>query len=329
MSWEDVLRRDLTCVFRARTGASVLTFMFLLVIVPMLALRPPETPLLVAAGITLLTVLLSLVLAFLGRPRLVTLIAAAFTLLMLVGTILSEPTDTAPEDVNFLVLAIGSGLSFLIPLFALLVSYSALVGERSTGSVRFLLGLPNSRADAYIGKFLSRAGLLTGTLFIALGLLSVVVTAVIGIDGAMRLLVLGVLTVPYIVIFVGIGLLASALAKTDNHAVAMAVGVFALLRAAWPAIQWLLMDRPERFVERPTALYFWVGRSNPINAYVEATTYLFTPTEFGTDHPLVTSTDTVVATLAQSGVFALGVLVLWTVVTPLVGYLVFRRRDVL
>jgi ABC-2 type transport system permease protein len=330
MSWADVLRRDLTCVFRARTGASVLTFMFLLVILPMLGVLQPdsETLLPILGIIGAMAVLLTLVLSFFGRPRLVTVTAGLFTLLVLGATLLNPPADPNPELVDAFVLAIGSGLSLLVPLFALLGSYGALAGERSTGSIRFLLGLPNSRSDAYIGKFLSRAGLVAVALFVALGLLAVVVVATQGLEDALRLLALGLLTLPYIFIFVGIGLLASALGKTENHAVAMAIGFFAVLRGAWLAIQWPLMRRPEPFEEQPTALYFWVGRVNPVNAYAEATTLLFDEGEFFT-HPLLTTSEDVVAPLAQSTEFALGVLVLWAVVMPAAGYLVFRYRDVL
>lgn len=56
--------------------------------------------------------------------------------------------------------------SLLVPLVALVVAYLAIAGERETGSVKFLLGLPNTRWDVILGKFLSRG------FVIALGIVS-------------------------------------------------------------------------------------------------------------------------------------------------------------
>lgn len=60
--------------------------------------------------------------------------------------------------------AFGAGLTFvfgavgfLIPIIGLVVGYRSIVGERESGSIRFLLGLPNSRRDVVIGKVIGRA----------------------------------------------------------------------------------------------------------------------------------------------------------------------------
>jgi ABC-2 type transport system permease protein len=47
--------------------------------------------------------------------------------------------------------------SLLVPLIALVAGSSAIAGERETGSAKFLLGLPNTRWDVILGKFLSRS----------------------------------------------------------------------------------------------------------------------------------------------------------------------------
>lgn len=38
------------------------------------------------------------------------------------------------------------------------MTYGAILHERNSGSIRFLLGLPNSRRDIVVGKFLGRSG---------------------------------------------------------------------------------------------------------------------------------------------------------------------------
>lgn len=331
MSWQHVLQRDLTSVFRARTGATILSFTLLMVLLPTWFVYSPDLPQALPVALTLVAVGLMLVLAVLGRPGSVTLTAAGFTGILLVLTMLSaEPTVRSSRSISNLMLVTGSSLSFLVPLFGLLGSYGAIVGERTTGSMRFLLGLPNSRADAYAGKFLSRTGVVGLAVVLGLGLLGVILLAVQGPGAVVRVIGLGLLTLPYVVIFVGIGLAASAIADTETQAVGIVVGVFALLRAGWPAVQWLLVDRPPYGAPEETVAYFWVGRVNPINAYVKGTTMVLDADAGFARHPLLTTPrDGLVAPVAQSTEFALVVLALWTVVTPLVGYWLFEQRDVL
>lgn len=330
MTWRHVLERDLTSVFRARTAASILSFTLLLVLLPTMVVFPPDAPRAFLAVLIMVTVGLMLVLSVLGRPGAVTLTAAGFTGVLLLFAVLSGRPPAEPVGrVSTLLVAIGSGLSLLVPLFGLLGSYGAIVHERTTGSVRFLLGLPNSRADAYAGKFASRTGVVGLAVILGIGLLAAIVLAGRGPAAVARVVGLGLLTLPYVVIFVGIGLAASAYADTETHAVAMVVGAFAALRAGWPAVQWLLVDRPDDGVPRETVAYFWVGRINPMNAYVKATTLLLDRGPGSRGHPLLTSTEAVIAPVAQSGWFALLVLAVWTVAAPLVGYWLFEARDVL
>ena len=82
-------------------------------------------------------------------------IAAIMVLLELVDV---TGGPAAPFDNIMMTVAVL--LSFLLPFVAMLGSYSAIVYERESGSVRFLLGLPNSRWDAYAGKYVSRTVLL-------------------------------------------------------------------------------------------------------------------------------------------------------------------------
>lgn len=329
MSWYHVMRRDLTSVFRARTGASILTFTLLLMLLPTWFVYTPDSQGAFLVLLTLTSVGLMLVLGVLGKPRLVTVTAAILAgALMLVTVGYSESPMRSRDTVSMLIMMIGAGLSFLVPLLALLGSYGALVGERATGSVRFLLGLPNSRQDAYLGKFLSRSGVVLLAVLLGIGLVGLVLLTALGPTAFTRLIGLGILTIPYVVGFVGIGLTASAYADTETHAVAIVIGVFALLRAGWPAIQWLLVERPPGGRPRETVAYFWVGRINPINAYVKGTTFLIERTSRGA-HPLLTRSNEGIAPVAQSGAFALVVVVAWAVVTPVIGYWIFQARDLL
>jgi len=46
--------------------------------------------------------------------------------------------------------------TLLLPLGVLLLSYQSIVGERTSGSVKFVLGLPLTRTDVLLGKVFVR-----------------------------------------------------------------------------------------------------------------------------------------------------------------------------
>ncbi|MFC6938494.1 ABC transporter permease subunit [Salinirubellus sp. GCM10025818] len=326
MSRTDVFRRDLRSVYRSRTGTAVTAIVALTTVVAagLFALGSGVQAL---AGIGALLVVGSLVaLVFLGSPKQIAAVVLAFTVLAVVVTLaLREPSGSgARPGMGTAVLVAGGGLSLLLPLVGLIGSYAALVGERETGSVRFLLGLPNSRDDAYAGKFASRSTVVCVPLVVCL-LLTGLIVALTFRDGSFLAMVgLTAVSTPYALLFVGIGLTASAYADTSNRAVAVVIAVFAVLRGGWPAVQFLTLTGVESVYPRPE-WYFWIGRLNPINAYVKLTT-LFAEFEYG--HPLITTPDEV-ATVATTHWFAAAVLLGWTVLAPVAGLLYFRRRDLL
>ncbi|WP_157533114.1 ABC transporter permease subunit, partial [Haloferax profundi] len=48
------------------------------------------------------------------------------------------------------------GASLLLPIGALLLSYQSLIGERTRGSIKFLLGMPLTRTQILFGKATGR-----------------------------------------------------------------------------------------------------------------------------------------------------------------------------
>ena len=258
------------------------------------------------------------------------------------GLVVFTADPRYPPDMEGMVVVFGSIQSFLLPLVALMATYSAVVSERTTGSIRFLLGLPNSRADAYVGKFCSRALVVVAPTVVGLLVAGAILTPVVQNGSFVFFAQLAALSTVYALLFLGVGLTASVVADTDTRAVAYVVGAFALLRAGWPAAQWAGLQSLETPVPKP-GWYFWVGRANPMNAYVKLTTELY-PVD---SHPLITTPRTLpdnggrfgytvdfaresaAGTFPVSGEFAAVALVALALVAPVAGFLHFRRRDVL
>lgn len=326
MSRADVFRRDLTSAYRSRTGTAVTAILALVTVVAagLFALANDVAALAGVGG--LLTVASILALVFLGNPKQIAAVVVGFTVLAVAATLaLSEPRpDRFGPDMELAVVTVGSALSFLLPLVGLVGSYAALVGERETGSVRFLLGLPNSRDEAYLGKYLSRSAVVVVPLVVCLALTGGIVAFTFRNGSFGGMLGLAAISIPYALLFVGIGLTASAYADTSNRAVAVAIAAFVVLRAGWPALQFVLLQGVENPFPRPE-WYFWVGRLNPINAYVKLTT-LFAEVGY---HPLLTTPRGEVSTVATGYPFAAVVLLGWTVLAPLAGLVYFRNRDLL
>ncbi|WP_135854930.1 ABC transporter permease subunit [Halorussus salinus] len=326
MSRADVFRRDLTSVYRSRTGTAVSAIVALatVVAVGLFALASDVALLGGVGGLAAIASLLALV--FLGNPKQIAGVVVGFTVLAVVATLaLSEPQSVGGRpDMELAIVAVGSALSVLLPLVCLVGSYAALVGERETGSVRFLLGLPNSRDEAYVGKYLSRSAVVVVPLVVCLVLTGVIVALTFENGSLLGMVGLTMLSIPYALLFVGIGLTASAYADTSNRSVAVVIAAFTVLRAGWPALQFLLMSGVEDPYPKPE-WYFWVGRLNPINAYVKLTT-LFADVGY---HPVITTPADSISTVATSHWFAAVVLLGWTVLTPLAGLVYFRNRDLL
>lgn len=325
MSWRAVLVRDLRSVYRSRTGTAVAAIVALFTVLVVGLVGVGEDFALVAAVGALVTVGALLVMVFVGTARTVAVYVGGFTVLALALVGVGAGGDGTPPNPEFLVLLLGGALSVLIPLVGLLGSYAALVGERSTGSVRFLLGLPNSRDDAYLGKYLSRSVVVVAPLVAGLALSAVIAAATFEEGSVVAVGGVALLSVPYALLFVGVGLSASAYADTESRAVATVVAVFALLRIGWPGLQWLGLQTIPAAQRHPLPeWYFWVGRVNPINAYVKLTT------AFGgvESTPLIT-TERGLSTAASSHWFAALVLFGWGVLAPLAGLWYFRRRDLL
>jgi ABC-2 type transport system permease protein len=332
MSWADVFSRDLLSVYRSRTGTAVTAIVGACTVgaVALISLMTTEVELVALLG-TVVAAGAIVAIVFLGTPRMVAGAVTVFACFSLAMVALFPDPRIDPPTHEVAAVGLGSVLSFVLPLVAMLGTYASLVGEQDTGSVRFLFGLPNSRDDAYLGKYLSRSVVVVAPLVGGLVLAAGVAAFTFSEGAFLGLLGLAVLSVPYALLFVGVGLSASGAADSENQAVALVVAAFVLFRAAWPAVQWLGLQGMRDPYPRPE-WYFWIGRLNPMNAYVKLTT-LFA--EGGTTHPLLTTPSTyegptaASASLATSHGLAVLVLLAWTVAAPLIGLAYYRKRDLL
>lgn len=134
-------------------------------------------------------------------------------------------TETVQQTFNTLTTV----LSLLLPIVALVASYLAIAGEREGGGIKFLLSLPNRRREVFLGKLLSRLGIVA----FGIGFMYVAATSVsLTKHGAFPAgIVFGtfLLTVVYGSVFVNIAVWLSAGAASRSRAIGRSLAAYFLL----------------------------------------------------------------------------------------------------
>jgi len=223
-------------------------------------------------------------------------------------------------------MALGGASQFagvLVPIMALVAAYLAIAGERESGSLKMLLGLPPSRGEVVFGKFLGRSGVVAVGLSLGFAVSGVVTAALYGDLPIAAFVGTTALTVLLGVSFVGIAIGISALTATRGRAMTLAIAVYLGLTLLWDLV--------------PTAVHLAVTGGMPggvVPAWYPLVSGLSPTGAYNTlVQRLLLGGGAVEARIGgptpgylDPAVFAL-VLLAWTVIPPLVGYLAFRRAD--
>jgi ABC-2 type transport system permease protein len=180
------------------------------------------------------------------RSRWLLGLTAFFTVLIAVVAYVVRPGGGETFSSNAILnLVNGTLVTTLVPLIALVVAYSAVVGERESGSLKLLLSLPHSRSDVIVGKVLGRSaalvlpvvvGFVLPALALAVGPLQFDPATYVGYT---------LLTAFLGVVFVAIAVGFSAATASQRVAIAGVVGLYFLFVPLWGAIQ--------------LPLQFWLG----------------------------------------------------------------------
>ncbi|MXV62886.1 ABC transporter permease subunit [Natronorubrum sp. JWXQ-INN-674] len=243
---------------------------------------------------------------------------------------------SAAEVLGFL----GFPLQTIVPIAALIAGYMAVVGERRSGSIKLLLGLPPNRTDVVFGKLLGRmavVGTAVGLAFlVALVLGAVFFGSVPFVDWVGFALI----TLLFGVAFAGLAVGVSAGVSTRGKSMALVVGIYMLFVALWELVTagpyYLLYDEGPP-VEAET-WYLALEQLNPMSAYttlasnaIEGSVYPFT-FQYGLED-FEASQMTPAERFAGDAPFYLqdwfGVVVLlfWVVVPVAIGYYRFEKTD--
>ncbi|ODR81716.1 ABC transporter [Haladaptatus sp. W1] len=231
---------------------------------------------------------------------------------------------TAKQAIGFL----SSPATLLVPLAALVVAYLAIAGERESGSIKLLLGLPHTRRDVLLGKLVGRS-LVVGVATVIAFIAGAIVLAVqFGSFPVSDFLVQGVTTFIFGMVFVGIAIGFSAMASTRSRAMAGAIGLYFLFELIWDivpvGVYYLIEGGMPNVTDGLPPWYFLLQIINPKNAYSVAANFLSNPSGASPYAQLVNGT----VPFYLEGWFALALLALWLVVPVALGYWQFERADI-
>lgn len=148
--------------------------------------------------------------------------------------------------------ALGAASEFaaiLVPILALVAAYLAVAGERESGSLKVLLGLPPSRGEVLLGKFLGRSAVVAVGLVLGFVVAGVATALAYGDLPVARFAGITALTVVLGLAFVGLAVGISAATATRARAMTVSIAVYLVFVLLWDVV--------------PQGLYFLVNGSPP------------------------------------------------------------------
>ena len=260
-------------------------------------------------SLLVLTVLLAL---FIG--------AATFTFDQLLG---AELDSTAA-----LSLALAGPSALLVPILALLVSYRAVAGERASGSIRFVLGLPHSRGEVVLGKFVGRSAVVAVAVFVGFAV-GALVAVFFASFHPLRYLGFVLLTLILGAVYVAVGTGLSATTRSPTRAGVLVFFVFVLFEYLWGVIGLALLYVTGGFsiqFEELPGWYEWFAAISPSASYQYAMWELVPGV--GDEGAAMETGGTEIAYGTLPAWVPIVVLAAWTVVPLAIGTWRFDRVDI-
>lgn len=266
------------------------------------------------------------------RSRSLWLVATLLGLLTaLIGYSYEGYQITPTESVQQLFAQIVLLLSLLLPIVALVASYMSIAGERESGGVKFLLSLPNTRRDVFLGKFCSRLAV------VGAGIVFMFLTATVG--GVARngtlpvgfVVALLAITLVYGGVFVSIAVALSSMVAARSKAIAAAVGSYFLLVLLYvvPGLSVFMLAQWVHTTllgfDTNLDLYNAVSYTSPLTAYRQATNMVFP--ESAEQRVFRRASDAGELPVYLSEEVSLFVFAVWLAVPLVVGYVRFQGAD--
>jgi ABC-2 type transport system permease protein len=251
---------------------------------------------------------------------------------------------SGPTDSDGLINLLSGSAGLLVPIIALLAGHKAIVGERESGSLKLLLSLPHSRAEAVFGKLLGRTVVVSGSILIGFLVATVLGVSLADQFDAVDFLAFTGITILLALAYVSIALGLSAATSSASRAIGLAVGFWLVFEFLWgflaAGLLWAFNDFSlDGIVDGGVeGQYFLFTRLSPSTAYGTAVATLsegqsliqqlnvigLFPVAGPGDSPLPGGEP---VPFYLEDWFALVILAVWVIVPVVFGYLRFESTD--
>ncbi|MBU0496554.1 MAG: ABC transporter permease [Candidatus Thermoplasmatota archaeon] len=263
------------------------------------------------------------------RNRWIIFLTILFAVLVVVFSYLAG-SQTSGDAVlgNFqnTVLGLVSISSILIPLIAIILGFSTISGEIETGALSVLLTYPIRRLDVYLGKLFGLLFVLMFTIFIGFGFGGLFIIASAGADKIGPYIIFILLSIVLGLIYISLMLLISSFTKRRITSIAGGIVMFFWSMIIGSVILGVYLSSGYSFADLQTGVipdWFWNSVIlSPMDLHQTVVTMAFDITEFNTAGFSIAFPDFLNMN------FLLGIHFLWIIIPAVLGYLLFRRRDI-
>lgn len=169
-----------------------------------------------------------------GARSVKTLLGVLVTAVLLAGYIYPVAAPDPITTARFPAFVQGV-LTTLVPFVGILLGYNAVASDRESGAIKLALALPQSREDVVLGTYLSRTGILTGSLVLATVAAGALVVYPFGELALGPFLVFLVLIAAFGAVWSGLGVAVSLAVATRRRALVLGFGLLFLFVIAWDA----------------------------------------------------------------------------------------------
>lgn len=173
-------------------------------------------------------------------------------------------TPGDPAEIATLYLPVAS----VVAVVGTLLGYNAIVGERESGSMKFLLGQPHTRRDVVLGKFIGRAAVVSVTVLIAFTVVGVHYAVLAESPSVTAYAILMGKILLLSVIFVAVAIAFSAALRSGTVATWGAIGISVLFAFVWDTV--LIVIETSMFPPQSTIpnWFYLIRRLNPKYAFM-------------------------------------------------------------
>lgn len=230
-----------------------------------------------------------------------------------------------PTSTLALLNSMGQPMAFFVPMLGLAISYGAIASGRDSGSIKLTLGLPNSRRNIVLGKFIGRCAVLSVAILSGYSAVAVFALSTYESFAAVRFVLYTVLTVFYGAVYVAIGIGFSSMMRSQHSALVGAAGLYIFFQLGWDIVIAILQTITVGYIPPDSGVPPWLIVVHALNptAAVGYTTRAIIPTfDELMSYP-------VSASFSPPKWAGFAILATWLVLSLGFGYLRFQRADIM